>query len=275
MAYVLGFWFADGNIWKGGSYIFSITQHKKDKYILERILKEMDSNYSLTYDSRGCYSFKIVSKAIYDDIIGLGGKERKSLDCKFPVISREYLPDFVRGLWDGDGSVFYNKHKRIKAYVSAYASASKSFIEQFYRVLKENIPDLRGGISKNNGSYLLRFSVKDTVLLKRFMYLEPMVGKLFLKRKYEVFLKAEELYEKHKNEREKLDYNDAQKIIRQNGFTKWEEWILYCKDGLRPFNIPSNPPIYYKNKGWIDWPTWFGNPRKRIRSIKFTKSVAL
>nr|DAN97189.1 MAG TPA: RRNA intron-encoded endonuclease [Caudoviricetes sp.] len=39
MAYVLGFWFADGCIYRGR--IFDITLHKKDKYILKKIADEL------------------------------------------------------------------------------------------------------------------------------------------------------------------------------------------------------------------------------------------
>ena len=38
--------------------------------------------------------------------INLGGKEKKSLDCHFPKVPNEYLRDFIRGYFDGDGSVW-------------------------------------------------------------------------------------------------------------------------------------------------------------------------
>ena len=40
MAYILGFWYADGCIY--GGKMFDITLHKKDKYIIKKIAQELD-----------------------------------------------------------------------------------------------------------------------------------------------------------------------------------------------------------------------------------------
>lgn len=232
----------------------------------------MKSDCRVNTDNRNICTFAIYSKTIYDDIIKLGGKERKSLDLKFPNVPKKYLPDFIRGLWDGDGSVFYYKYS--KTYFSSYVSASKEFFtDHLHEVLKESQPNLRGCIVKDNSAYVLRFSIGDTVLLKRFMYPEPMEEKLFLKRKYELFQKAEELYEKHKKERAFLNYDSARKIISQKGLKRWEEWEPFYKSKLFPANVPVRPDIVYKYSGWIDWPTWFGNPRKHKRPTKPTIKV--
>ncbi len=46
MAYVLGLWFTDGYICNARKrYIFGITLHKNDEYLLQEILKRMCSNY--------------------------------------------------------------------------------------------------------------------------------------------------------------------------------------------------------------------------------------
>ena len=261
MAYILGFWFADGHIGNyHNSYIFSIAQHEDDKYILESILKEMGCDNILT-KAINCCHFVITSETIYNDIIGLGGKERKSLDVKFPKIPKKYLPDFIRGLWDGDGSIFYNKQS--KSYSSSYASGSKYFIEELHRVLRRNISNLGGGLNKNtNGVYHLVFARNDTVRLKRFLYQELSKDKLTLKRKYDLFLKTSDYCS-----REFLDYKDAQKdaqkMIKLLGIKSKREWFKFCrKSGLRPHNIPYNPYLFYKNSGWIDWYDWLGKSRK-------------
>ena len=261
MAYILGFWFADGHMGKyKGSYVFGISQHKEDKYLLEKILKDMGSDYQLSYDRKHSCYFKIASKTIYDNIIKLGGKERKSLDVKFPYVPKKYLPDFIRGLWDGDGSVYYAKYKGHKTYRSTYVSASKDFLDTLYKVLKENIPHMSGHIQHYKKYHLINFSINDTVKLKKFIYSKYIENKLFLERKYQRFLEAEALaISRH---RSFLDYKFAQKIIGRKGFAGWKEWESYCKSGSRPLNVPSNPHIFYKNKGWISWPKWFGYPRK-------------
>jgi len=188
MSYIFGFWFADGYIGKGK--IFSISQNKKDAYILEMILKEMNSNYSIRHYRDRCCRFTIYSKEIYEDITNLGGKEKKSLNCKFPNIPNKYLPDFIRGLWDGDGCIHYRKKQMV--YNSSYVSGSKLFIKKMYSVLKKNIPYLGGSLSqhKSSGTWVLCFAKNDTIRLKQFMYSNRMDGKLFLKRKYKMFQDA-------------------------------------------------------------------------------------
>ena len=45
MAYLLGFWFADGCIYN--NKMFDITVHKKDKYILKQFAKELEYDGNL------------------------------------------------------------------------------------------------------------------------------------------------------------------------------------------------------------------------------------
>lgn len=110
MAYILGLWFADGYIGTSSNgYQFSIKLHQQDRYLLESILDEMDSEHKI-YDKkdRSC-EFIIGSKTIYNDILSLGGKERKSLDLQFPHVPEKFLPDFIRGYFDGDGSIYRDR----------------------------------------------------------------------------------------------------------------------------------------------------------------------
>ena len=65
-----------------------------------------------------------------------------------------------------------------------------------------------------------------------------------------------------------LNYNDSKNFIKSIGFISQRAWRRYCSAGGRPRNIPSRPNEFYKNSGWIDWPTWFGNPRKNKRPTK-------
>lgn len=131
MAYVLGFWWADGCIRnKKGSCIFSITQHKDDKYILEEILSIMGSNHPLSI-TRNCFNIEVGSKKIFDDIVRLGGTTKKSLTIEFPDIPNEYLHDFIRGYFDGDGCIYKGEeYDSGFAYGINFVCGSKKFIEK-------------------------------------------------------------------------------------------------------------------------------------------------
>ena len=115
MAYVLGLWFADGCImYKSGGYFVSIVS--KDKQYLENIGKIIGYRNKLYGNSNNTFELRVGSKTLYKRIKELGGIERKSLKVGMPYIPQEYLFDFVRGFFDGDGSVHlgYAKYLTMK-----------------------------------------------------------------------------------------------------------------------------------------------------------------
>ena len=56
------------------------------------------------------YQFNISNEKIYDDVVSLGLTPNKSLTMQFPNMPNEFIRHFIRGCWDGDGSVFVDKH---------------------------------------------------------------------------------------------------------------------------------------------------------------------
>lgn len=180
MAYILGFWFADGCIYNGR--IFDITLHKKDKYILKKIAEELQFEGNL-YDSVDKQSSRInfSCKVIYDDIVSLGGSERKSLTLEFPNIPKEYLPDFIRGYFDGDGCVMQLKNNRLN---STFTCGNKKFLIKLLEILKEEA-GIEGG-SFDDSCYSLKFGKKDTCRLGQYIYKNN--PELFLQRKKNKFI---------------------------------------------------------------------------------------
>lgn len=209
MAYILGFWWADGCIKNNkNSKVFSITQHKKDKYILEEILSKMNSSHPLG-KIRNCFEIKIGSKEIVNDIIKLGGCTKKSLKIKFPNVPKEYLRDFVRGYFDGDGCIYKNG----KRCCSHFVSGSFNFIKKLNEVLFNEFLKYSNGLKINYSgkiitipskikyiggkyvrfrkNYRLNFYINDARRLRDFMYTNPRCIKL--QRKYEKFLSIGEV----------------------------------------------------------------------------------
>ena len=180
MAYILGFWFADGCIYNGR--MFDITLHKKDKYILKKIAEELQFEGNL-YDSVDKQSSRInfSCKVIYDDIVSLGGSERKSLTLEFPNIPKEYFPDFIRGYFDGDGCVMQLKNNRLN---SAFTCGNKKFLIKLLEILKEEA-GIEGG-SFDDSCYSLKFGKKDTCRLGQYIYKNN--PELFLQRKKNKFI---------------------------------------------------------------------------------------
>lgn len=179
MAYIFGFWCADGCIYSGK--IFDITAHKKDKYLIKAIADELKYQGPITdYVDRQVCRINFSCVVIYNDLIALGGKECKSMDLIFPGIPKEYLSDFIRGYFDGDGSVMIIQGKRIN---TAFTCESKKFIDKLWQVLKEEA-GVNGG-SYDKSSYSLKFGKADSIKIGSFMYQNN--PELFLKRKRDKF----------------------------------------------------------------------------------------
>ena len=60
-------------------------------------------------------------------------------------------------------------------------------------------------------------------------------------------------------QREYLDFESARKYVRLLKLKNTDEWRNYCKSILRPLEIPSNPNVVYKNKGWVSLGDWIGS----------------
>ena len=201
MAYILGFWWADGWISKrkrknNYSYSFCMGQHKRDRYLLKEMLEEMSSDNPFHYNSKNknFLIFSITSKPIFESIVRLGGKPRKSLTVKFPKIPRKYVLDFIRGHFDGDGCIY--KIKNRDRYRASIESGSEDFIEGLKKTLEKNIDNIRLSIdfrARLSGScYRLRFNERNTRKLGAFMYNDYKINDLKMLRKYKKFELAEE-----------------------------------------------------------------------------------
>lgn len=118
-AYWLGFLYADGSIGTHtyGEQTFKLSLQKQDQEILEKMQQDMQSSYPLRYDNskavvnKACSSYVIFeqrSQKTVDDLKKLGCVERKSLILTFPTedqVPTEFVYDFIRGYFDGDGCI--------------------------------------------------------------------------------------------------------------------------------------------------------------------------
>ena len=199
MAYVLGFFAADGNMVKhknGGHYIdFAIT----DLDLLIAIKDALKSNNKISIRMRNgnelwktIYRLQIGSKTMYNDLELLGFTPNKSLTIKFPSVPEMYLADFIRGYFDGDGCVHFGKYlpkdrRKVKLQLSVhFTSGSKEFLESLWKNLKQVISG--GHITRKERGYELVFGQYDSIALFHFMYDNS--SELFLRRKYEKFQSA-------------------------------------------------------------------------------------
>ncbi len=200
MAYVLGYFAADGCMFvnpRGSHYIeFTST----DREIIEKIKRFMSSKHLLAKRDRlklqwrTTYHFQIGSKEMFKDLLTFGFCPNKSNVLKFPRIPREFLSDFIRGYFDGDGCVHYGfyarKNRPNKQFIllTNFTSGSKEFLKSLWERLQE--VGLSGGcLKKKTRGFELCFSINDSKKLYRFIY-QNASKSIFLERKHKKFREA-------------------------------------------------------------------------------------
>lgn len=161
-AYWLGFMYADGCVLpqnKYGEQEFKIQIRSQDLELLEKFKQDIQSTYPIRYDNSKSNSQVIQSlrsQKTVDDLKKLGCVENKSLILTFPTLEQvpqEYIRHFIRGYFDGDGSIssYRRKESHREQYIVNFVG-TQSFISGLYEQLKLGsiFPDKR----KNNSWYL-------------------------------------------------------------------------------------------------------------------------
>ena len=203
MAYVLGFFTADGSMIKnkrGAHFIeFQIT----DKSLLEKIRELFGSAHKISVRKNGpaewktIYRLQIGSKKMFGDLLTIGLAPRKTQRIKLPNVPKEYFSHFVRGYFDGDGNVTVCTYKRktrnnkpVTILQSGFISGCKKFLEELKKRLL-NLQVVKGGtLYYSSNGWRLFFSINDSKKLYRYMYNgDENNNRLFLNRKKIIFEK--------------------------------------------------------------------------------------
>lgn len=197
-AYILGLFCADGcNFPPKGTAFISLQE--SDRKLLEDIRKEIKSEYPLKiikqenrndngYSYNNMYTLNMYSVHICKSLEKLGAVQNKSLILKFPDIPPKYYSHFLRGYFDGDGSIYqYVKNENNKSIRITFTST-----EQFCKKMKYIIEDTLGvycglyDASCHNGiTKVIALTGKNAIKLLDWMYAD---AELFLKRKYDRYM---------------------------------------------------------------------------------------
>lgn len=114
-AYWLGYIFADGYVSSTEGKRFGVTS--KDIDHLEKLRDHLSSTYPVniytaetTYGEATYGRLLVSSDRVYDDLVSLGCVEHKSKTLLPPIIKKELERHFLRGFYDGDGSIAKSKN---------------------------------------------------------------------------------------------------------------------------------------------------------------------
>ncbi|MBI2440096.1 MAG: HTH domain-containing protein, partial [Lentisphaerae bacterium] len=134
MAWVLGLILTDGHIGIGPSGMLVPELSSISLPLLERVRSCMASNHPIKLVNQTLggtiYRFTFCRRKLADDLVALGITPKKSLTVQFPPVPVLYLSHFIRGVFDGDGSVFVDPRARASAIRVNFVSGSWDFISQ-------------------------------------------------------------------------------------------------------------------------------------------------
>lgn len=197
-AYILGFICADGHIEKDR---LAITVSVKDKDILEKIKKALNSNHPIKeVEKENLYQntdrkklllleLKVNSVELVKPLFNMGLTTNKTYTLDSSIL--KYIPkylmrDFLRGYFDGDGNVFFGVR-----YTSGYkyninVCGNEDFLLNSFQTYFPSKNKLYKDLYSKQ-CYVWKISQKDKV--KDFMYYLYFNSSIFLQRKYNEFRK--------------------------------------------------------------------------------------
>ena len=184
MAYCLGFISADGHVWKDRPFL-SIAVQKSDKNVLDYIRDNISPD-SLVRENPKHNSVQLTLKSdqIWNDLKKYNVNHDKTFNLKIDFdIPEEYWGDYLRGYFDGDGSIWISKKKsKVPTYSGSIVSASRQILDDICDRLKFGYTR-----STHGGKYFsLDFSHKQLFLLKEIIYKDK--NYVVMHRKYQKFL---------------------------------------------------------------------------------------
>lgn len=197
-AYLLGFFASDGHIEKRdyGSYTIKWDIHTQDEELLHLINEHIGNNTYKVFKlkAREVSGIGITSLQIGEDLLALGYDNHKTHTCfSLPTIDPVWMPHFIRGYFDGDGSIMidrcgnsYNRKFNISAGHPEILIEIAAFLPTVNKVYFRNTSKVFG--SRMVEGYVLDVSnMADIKSIYHYLYDD---ANYYLKRKHAKFSKA-------------------------------------------------------------------------------------
>lgn len=190
-AYWLGFLFADGNVGKN-DYSISINLQLEDIEHLKKFNKFLNYDYDNIKMYTGNHSvyckFYCKNKHMHSKLLEYGCIPNKSCVMEFPkeILNSEYFWDFVRGYFDGDGCLTYDKRAGFREPRCSFSCGSKAFIEVLSKELHQR--GIGNKISLIKNTYILKIGDKKWDTNAKFLSIIYKNSSIYLERKYNKFL---------------------------------------------------------------------------------------
>ena len=197
-AYWLGFLYADGSN-QEERYTVRLALKCEDEYLLQYLYNDIQCDkdvkyfYNKTYNRD--YSYATLQNKHFSNTLSKKGVcSNKTFKIRFPrnnIVPNELIPHFIRGYFDGDGSVSINKKNKHKSSIGVVGNYE--FIKELNDYVNNNVVGLyKDNITKTSNSEVYYFSRGGNYKLKKFLDYIYKDSSIFMNRKYEKYLEIKD-----------------------------------------------------------------------------------
>lgn len=241
-AYFLGWLASDGyvNLKKGA---FAISLQERDKEVLEKLNFLIKNERPLTkiiYDKPGQenwknqYRLNVSSRKMSNDLSKILVCRNKSKEIVMPEIPDGLLNEFIKGIFEGDGNIYFQLTKKnyLQTSFSIY-SASEKFIDSIISLINNQCSvNLTKKI--NNYNVFIANTTGFLNLQKVLDWIYKDKEERFLERKYKKWLEMQEIREdKFKKKKERTNRScsilGCEEKHHANEFCKKHNWKYWSQ----------------------------------------------
>lgn len=204
-AYWLGFLFADGYM-RTQSYTVELGLARRDESHLIKFNTCINSTYPIRHKTSNVSGkthdvslAMFCDKKAYKDLERLGCLNRKTYHIDFPCFDDKVLKvAFVRGFFDGDGSIGIAKKRLDKSKIQkiGFAAYSEEILEKVAMMVKDIFPEFKYKIYRKKDTCSCSLFSTKTAQSREFLSIIYKDSNIYLDRKYKVYEQFCRPYEK-------------------------------------------------------------------------------
>ena len=190
VAYWLGFLYADGGMFlsKDGMYHIGLTLAGKDRDHIERFALFLETDQRIL-DRKDQFASQIVitSKYLCSRLVEIGVVPRKTFKIEFPeFLPSESVHHFIRGYFDGDGSIYTRVRKGYITPQSTFAIVGRyDFVNRCQEIICNSTGTKTTTPYRNENVFIMRHAGKNKLrLIRDWLYRD---ANTYLPRKKEIF----------------------------------------------------------------------------------------
>lgn len=218
-AYWLGYIFADGHIDKKKGLTFCCNVQDVD--ILEKLKVDFSCDYPIRMRKNNMREMVICSRYLGETLFNIGFTHNKSYEVDFKkiltYIPNELMHHFLRGMFDGDGSIRYYDYDYIAGYQYHFGYTGLKEVCEFVA----NFLKLKTKISREHNTHTYSISTSNAPMIKYIYNVLYKDATIYCERKYNTFQEVLKLIHEEKKD----------EVKGVSWYPKFKKWMSTCRIG--------------------------------------------